>query len=67
MSGENIKRKWQLTRGKNRAHWGILTLDDLPKTNWKYSQLITLHKARYQAANELGEDKPKKKTQDFSI
>ena len=25
------KEKWLRIRGKKRAHWGILTLDDLPK------------------------------------
>jgi hypothetical protein len=40
---------------------GILTLDDLPKTNGKYSQLIAQLQARYQAAKELGDDKPRQK------
>ncbi len=45
-------------RGRKRAHWGILTLDDLPKTNGKYTHLIALLQARYKAAKELGDDKP---------
>lgn len=52
------KEKWLRIRGKKRAHWGILTLDDLPKTNWKYSQLIAQLQARYQAEKEAGKDKP---------
>ena len=50
-----------------RPHWGILTLDDLPKTNVKYSRLIVQLKARYKAAQDLGNDKPGQKTEDFSI
>jgi uncharacterized protein YjbJ (UPF0337 family) len=51
--------KWQQVRGKKRAHWGILTLDDLPKTNGKYSLLIAQLQARYKAAKESGDNKPK--------
>ncbi|RPI33743.1 MAG: CsbD family protein [Chloroflexota bacterium] len=58
---------WQQTRGKKRAHWGILTLDDLPKSNWKYSQLIAQLQARYQADKELGIDKLDQKSEDFTI
>ena len=68
MRGYNNQSGWQqLRRGKKRAHWGILTLDDLPKTNEKYSQLIAQLRARYQAAKELGDDKPRKKLEDSSI
>lgn len=66
MRGENIQSKWRQTRGKKRAHWGILTLDDLPKANGKYNQLITQLQTRYKDLNELG-DKPKKISEDFSI
>ena len=54
------KEKWLRIRGKKHAHWGILTLDDLPKTNWKYSQLIAQLQARYRAEKEAGKDKPQK-------
>ena len=60
------KEKWLRIRGKKRPHWGILTLDDLPKTNWKYSQLIAQLQARYRADKEAGKDKPQK-PEDFSI
>ena len=52
---------------KKSPHWAILTLDDLPKTNVKYSRLIVQLKARYQAARDLGEDKPKQKAEEYSI
>lgn len=67
MRNDFPKGKWQQVRGKKRAHWSILTVDDLPKTNGKYNQLIAKLQARYQAAKELGDDKPKKKSDDFSI
>jgi len=63
----NNQSSWQQARGKKSAHWGILTLDDLPKTNGKYSQLIALLQARYQAAKELGDDKPRQQSEDYSI
>ncbi len=53
--------------GKKSPHWGILTLDDLPRTNVKYSKLILQLKARYKAAKDLGDGKSKQKTEDFSI
>lgn len=53
--------------GKKSPHWGILTLDDLPKTQVKYRRLIAQLKARYQAVKDKGSDKPKQKTEDFSI
>lgn len=62
-----VKRKRQQGLGKKRPHWGILTLDDLPKTNVKYSRLIAQLQARYQAANELGVDKPEQKSKGSSI
>lgn len=67
MRGYNIQNSWRQTRGKKRAHWGILTPDDLPKTNGKYNQLIAQLQARYQAAKEWGDDKPRQKSEDFSI
>jgi hypothetical protein len=67
MQGYNNQIRWQQVRGKKRPHWGILTLDDLPKTNWKYSQLIIQLQARYKADKELGKDKPNQKSEDYSI
>jgi len=54
--------RWQQARGKKHAHRSILTLDDLPKTNGKYSQLIAQLQARYQAAKEQGKDIPNQKS-----
>jgi hypothetical protein len=59
MRGDNTKNIWLHTRGKKRAHWGILTWDDLPKTKVKYNQLIAQLKAPYQVVNQLGNDKTK--------
>jgi hypothetical protein len=59
--------RWQQVRSKKRPHWGILTLDDLPKTNVKYSQLIAQLQAQYKGAKEPGKDKPNQKSEDFSI
>jgi hypothetical protein len=67
MRGHNNQIRWQQVRSKKRPHWGILTLDDLPKTNVKYSQLIAQLQAQYQAAKEPGKDKPNQKSEDFSI
>lgn len=67
MQGYNNQSRWQQVRGKKHVHWGILTMNDLPKTNWKYSQLIAQLQARYQAAKELGDDKTRQKSEDFSI
>jgi uncharacterized protein YjbJ (UPF0337 family) len=67
MRGDNIQIRWQEARGKKRAHWGILTWDDLPKTNGKYFELIAQLKARYQAAKELGSDLPRQKLEGFTI
>lgn len=61
-----VDNRHHIPRNK-RPHWGILTLDDLPKTNMKYSRLIVELKARYKAAKDLGNDKPRQKTEDFSI
>ena len=61
------KYKRQQTRGKKLPHWDILTLDDLPKTNLKYSQLIAQLKARYKADKEQGKDKPSQKPEDLPI
>ena len=52
-------------RRKKRHNRGILTLDDLPKTNEKYGQLIIQLQAQYQAAKELAKDN--QKSVDFSI
>jgi uncharacterized protein YjbJ (UPF0337 family) len=59
--------KWQQIRGKKRPHWGILTLDDLDKANWKHSQMITQLQAQYRADKEPGKDTPNQKSEDFSI
>jgi hypothetical protein len=68
MRGDNTKNIWQHTRGKKRAHWGILTWDDLPKSNGKYNQLITrLNKGPRQAANVSGNDELGQKLEGFSI
>ena len=61
------QNRWRMVRGKKRARWSILTLDDLPETNEKYSELISLLRARYQANKELGDDKPRKKSEGFPI
>jgi len=61
------REKRKLIRVKKRSHWGILTLDDLPRTNEKYSLLIAQLQARYQAAEEKGKDKPTQKSEDNSI
>jgi hypothetical protein len=57
---------WKYTWGKRRAHWSILTLDDLPKTKIKYSVLVAQLKARYKTEKELGIDKLKQTSEDFS-
>jgi uncharacterized protein YjbJ (UPF0337 family) len=67
MRGSYNQSRWHQVRGKKRLHWGILTLDDLPKTTGKYSQLIAELQARYQAAKEQSMDKPSQKSEDFSI
>jgi hypothetical protein len=67
MREHNNQSRWQQVRSKKRPHWGILTLNDLPKTNVKYSQLIAQLQAQYKAAKEPGKDKPNQKSEDFSI
>ncbi len=62
MRGDNILHNWQKVRGKKRAHWGILTWDDLPKTNGKYNQLIAQLKAPRDAARGLGNDELRQKS-----
>jgi hypothetical protein len=52
---------WNHIRGKKRAHWSILTLNDLPKTKIEYSELIAKFKARYQDDKELAQVESKKK------
>ena len=56
MRGDNTQTIWQQTRGKKRAHWGILTWDDLPKTTGKYNQLVAQLKAPHQPAKRSGDD-----------
>jgi hypothetical protein len=51
---------WKQKGDKRRAHWSILTLDDLPKTDRKYSELIAQFKARYQADKESAQVVSKK-------
>ena len=64
----DIPRGKQLQiRRKKRHHWSILTLDDLDKTNWKHSRLITQLQTQYRADKEPGKDKPNQKSVDFSI
>jgi hypothetical protein len=67
MQWNNNQRRWRQVRSKKHAHSDILTLDDLPKTNGKYSKLIAQLQARFKAAKELGGDKPSQKSDDFSI
>jgi hypothetical protein len=67
MRGNNDQRRWQKVRGKKHSHSDILTLDDLPKTNRKYSTLVAQLQARYKAAKELGGDKPRQKSEDFTV
>ena len=52
---------WLKIRSKKRSHWGVLTLDDLDKTNEKYSQLIAQLQAKFQTANKPGKEKPSPK------
>ena len=66
MRDDFTKDKRRQIRSKNPPHWGILTLDDLPKTNWKYIRLIAQLEARYKAAKELGDNKPGQKSEDIS-
>jgi hypothetical protein len=64
----NIKQgEWQQVRGKRRPYWSILTLDDLHKTNRKYSRLIVQMQTRYQATKAQGKDKTNQKSEDHSI
>lgn len=58
--------QWLQKRGKKRPHWAILTLDDLDRTNWKHSRLITQFQARFKAAKERGKAKPNQKSDDLS-
>jgi hypothetical protein len=46
---------WKHTGHMRRAHWSILTLDDLPKTDRKYSELIARLNARYEADKKLAQ------------
>lgn len=41
---------WRQIQGKRRPHWAILTLDDLPKNNLRYTELITQLREKFQAA-----------------
>jgi hypothetical protein len=67
MRGSNNQNRWQQVRGKRRPHWSILTLDDLHKTNRKYSRLIVQLQTRYQVLEDQGKDKPNQKSGDYSI
>jgi hypothetical protein len=62
-----MRGKRQTVRGKKRSYLGILTLDDLPNTNWRYNQLINQLQRRYKAAKEQNKDKPNQKSGDYSI
>lgn len=59
--------RWLQERTKKRSHWAILTLDDLPKPKVKYNQLIVQIRARYQAAEKLGDQEDGQTSEDFSI
>ena len=66
MQGYNYQDRRRQVQGKKRARQNILTLDDLPKTNWKYIQLIAQFQARYrQAAKERSKHKPDQKPRNF--
>jgi hypothetical protein len=67
MRDDFSKYKRQRAGGKKRRFGGILTLDDLPKTNWKYRQLVAQLQAQYQVDKEKGKDEPSQKSEDFSI
>jgi hypothetical protein len=54
MRRDNTQSRWQQVHSKKNSHWGILTLDDLPKTNEKHSLLIAQFQARCKAARKLG-------------
>jgi len=41
---------WRQIQGKRRPHWAILTLDDLPRNNSKYTELIAQLQEQYQAS-----------------
>ena len=66
MRGYKSQTRWQLLRNKKRAHRYILTLDDLPKTNSEYIQLVAKLRTRYKAAKELADEIPKEKPEDIS-
>lgn len=63
----NKQIRWQQVRGKKPAHWGILTLDDLPNTNWKYNQLIAQLQIQYRADKKQREKLNTQKSEDFPI
>lgn len=67
MPGFYSQSRWQEARSKKRTHRYILTLDDLPKTNLKYSQLIAQLQARYKASKELADELPIEKSEDNPI
>lgn len=66
MPGFYSQSRWQVARNKKRVHRYILTLDDLPKNNLKYSQLIAQYQARYKASKELADEIPGEKPEDIS-
>lgn len=57
----------QRVPGKKSPYWGVLTLDNLPKTNGNHRQLIVQRKAFDRVAKVLGDIQPKSKLEDFSI
>jgi hypothetical protein len=65
MQGSKEKYRWMQVRGAKRAHWGILTLDDLPRTNVRYADLIAQLQARDQASKEIRGGKSNQKSEDF--
>jgi hypothetical protein len=67
MRANNGPTLWPQIRGKKRPYSGILTLNDLPKTNPKYRQLVAKIEARNLAAKMLSAAQPEPKTDDFAI
>jgi RNA processing factor Prp31 len=59
MRDDNILIRRQHSRLKKWAHWSVLTVDDLSKTNPKYTQLVAQLKASYQTDKELEKERLK--------
>jgi hypothetical protein len=66
MQPNMMQGKWRQVPRRQRPHWGILTLDDLDKRNWKHSQLIIQLRARFKAEKKQGKDRPDQKAEDIS-